>query len=115
MNQQQYVDLLKSSLLTATKKAVFDYIVGRIPWLGSALFSSITSMVINTVLKIAIEQTEMAAFFWYIDLRTAAQGKDFEKAALANQIAQMNGTPDEKKKAEQNLINAFRAFAKFSN
>lgn len=115
MTQQQYVDLIKSALLTATRKAVMDYLVAQIPFLGWAFVNPIVGMIVDQILSIVFQQTELAAFFFYIDFRTVAQGKDFENAAVANQTAQTNGTPEQKAKAEQDLITAFRAFAKLTN
>lgn len=75
----------------------------------------ILGFVVGKVLEIAIRETEIGLFFLYIDLRTSTQGRDFEKYMRLNLDAQKNGTPEQKAKAEKELKDAFRAFAKLTN
>lgn len=115
MTHQEYVSLLKTAALETGKRAVMEYIVARVPFFGFKIINPIAGFVVGKVLSIAIEQTELGAFFLYIDLRTARQGRDFEAAAMKNALAQKSGTPDERQHAEAELIRAFRALAKFTN
>ena len=97
------------------KRLVFDFIVSKVPFLGNFIFGPILGAVIGKILEIAIKYTEMGAFFLYIDLRTSAQGRAFEKAAFANVNAQKSNDAKVRANAEKELIDSFRAFIKFTN
>lgn len=84
-------------------------------FIGSNVAAPIIGYFVGVVLEIAVRETEMGLFFLYIDLRTSAQGRDFEKQARSNFEVQKNGTPEEKAAAEKELIDSFRAFVKISN
>lgn len=118
MNRQEYVDLIKSATLGAAKQGVLDYISAKLPSLFTGLIGKIATPIlgffVGKILSIAIEKTELGIFFLYTDFRVTAQGRDFEAYALANLNVRKNGTPEEIKNAEINLINAFRNFAKFN-
>lgn len=117
--RDEYVELIKSTALSAGKKAVMQIIIKQFPSLASGFLGTVVTpiigMFVGFILEAAIRQTEMGIFFLYIDLRTSAQGRDFEKFARANFEAQKNGTPEQKARAEKELINSFRALAKFTN
>lgn len=113
--QQEYVDLIKSSLLQALKKVVMQVIIKNIPMFGNFFFNPIVGFIVNKILTIAIDTAEMGAFFLYVDFRTSAQGKAYEQAAIANRNAQLKGTPIEKKLAEENLIKCLRDLVRLGN
>lgn len=113
--QQEYVDLIKSSMLQALKKAVMQIVVKNIPLFGNFFFNPIIGFIVNKILTIAIDTAEMGAFFLYVDFRTSAQGKAYEQAAIANRNAQLKGTPNEKKLAEENLIKCLRDLVRLGN
>jgi len=115
MNREVYVDLLKSTALDLGKRFVMQYLVAKIPFLALPIINPLAAFVVGYILKIAIRESEFAAFFLYIDLRTNKQGVAFVDAAAANRIAQETGTPEQKAVAEKALIDSFRAFAKFTN
>jgi hypothetical protein len=115
VTRDEYVEMIKSAALTAGKKAVMQKLVAKIPFLSVPLINPIIGYIAGLVLETAIRETEMGLFFLYVDLRLNAQAKDFEAAALKNMKAQMSGSDDEKKIAEKELIDSFRAFVKFSN
>lgn len=114
MTRDQYVEILKSAALSAGKKMVMSYLVTRVPFFALPIVNPILGFVVGSILEIAIRETEMGAFFLYIDLRTSAQGRAFEKAALKNYEVQKNGTPQEKADAEKELIDSFRTLVKFT-
>lgn len=119
-SRDAYVEFLKTTALSIGKKAVLQFLIPQLPkflttGLLGTLFSPLLGFLVGKILEIAIRETEIGAFFLYIDLRTSAQGRDFEAAAKANLEKQKNGTPAEKAKAEKDLIDAFRALAKFTN
>lgn len=118
--RDEYVALLKSAALTAAKKSVMKFLAAELPSvLTTGLIGSILTPVLGfiagKVLEIAIEKTELGLFFLYIDLRTSAQGREFEKAMKRNLEAQKGGNQEEMKNAEAQLIDSFRKLAKFTN
>jgi hypothetical protein len=85
------------------------------PFISLGPFSIIAGYIVGKILEIAIKETEFGAFVMYVDFRTNAQGREFEAAALKHQEAQKSGTPEEKANAEADLINKFRALARWTN
>lgn len=114
MTRDEYVDLLKSTALDLGTRLVIEYIVTRAPFFKLPFFNFFLSHIVQEILRIAIKQTELGAFFMYIDLRTHKQGVVYEAAALKNKLAQESGTDEEKRLAEENLINSFRMLAKLT-
>lgn len=118
--RDEYVELLKSTALSLGKEQVLKLLAAELPiglttgFVGS-LLNPIFGFLVGKVLEIAIRETEIGAFFLYIDLRTSAQGREFEKVARRNQAAQQSGTPAEKAAAEKELVSAFKAFVKLTN
>jgi hypothetical protein len=92
-----------------------QFLVAKIPFLALPIINPIVGFIVGYVLQIAIKQTEMGAFFLYIDTRTNKQGVAFMESAIKNRIAQQSGTAEEKINAEKNLIDSFRSFVKFTN
>lgn len=119
-SRDEYVELLKSTALSLGKQEVLPLLLSQLPsaltsgFIGT-LLNPIFGFLVGKVLEIAIRETEIGAFFLYIDLRTSAQGREFEKAARENLLKQKTGTPSEKAAAEKELKDAFRAFIKFTN
>lgn len=114
-SRDDYVESLKTAALQIGVKAVMNVIVTRIPFLGSWFISPILGFFVGKVLEIALRQTEMGAFFLFIDTRTSRQGRDFAEAARLNAIAQQTGTEEEKKHAEERLKTEFRNFVLFTS
>ena len=115
MTRDEYVELIKSTALDLGQRFVMSYLVAKLPFLAWPIVNPIASFIVGYVLKIAIRETEFGLFYLYIDTRTNKQGVAFMEAAIRNRKAQENGTPEEKEKAEKELIDAFRAFVKFTN
>ncbi len=120
MNRDEYVAILKEAALTAAKKSVMKLLLAELPkglvtgFIGS-IVAPILGVIVGKALELAIEKTELGLFFLYIDLRTSAQGREFERMAKANFDAQKSGSEQEKANAEQALIDSFRRLAKFTN
>ncbi len=115
MTRDEYVELIKSTALDLGQRFVMSYLVAKLPFLAWPIVNPIASFIVGYVLKIAIRETEFGLFYLYIDTRTNKQGVAFMEAAIRNRKAQESGTPEEKEKAEKELIDAFRAFVKFTN
>lgn len=111
MKHDDYVNAIKEAALSIGKQAVMRVIMAKIPASIAWLANPILGFFVGWVLTIAIKYTEFGAFYQYTDLRVGAQAKDFEEAAIKNQIAQQSGSKEEKRNAEINLIRAFDKFA----
>jgi hypothetical protein len=115
MTRDEYVELIKDSAIELGVKSSMAWLTSQFSFIGLSIPNFFVTKIVEVVLTIAIKHAEMGVFFTYIDLRTSKQGKEFEEAALRNKQVKENGTEDEKKKAEQDFIDKFRAFAKFTN
>lgn len=103
---------MKSSAVKLGSSSALFYIFGQLPFLKVPFFKQITEAIVNQIVKILVEKTEVGLFFLYIDTRTSKQGEVFAQMAYKNFIAQQIGNEIEKKIAEENLINAFKNFAR---
>lgn len=115
MNRDQYVELIKSTAIDLGRRFVMSYLITRVPFLALPIINPIAAFVVGYILKIAIRETEMGAFYLFIDIRTNKQGIAFIEAAIKNQLAQKSGNQAEIKNAEKELIDSFRSFVKFTN
>lgn len=110
---------MKSAFTSIAKKAIMAKLAKEVPklFLGKmgSVFNPIAGLIIDKILTVAVEETEAAAFFLYIDTRTGKQSKEFEDAAIVNYNAQRSGNKDEIAKAERNLKIAFLKFASLRN
>lgn len=118
--RDDYVRFLKDLALSIAKKQVLAILIPALPQalttgIVGTFLTPVIGYVVGLALEIAIEKTELGMFFLYIDLRTSAQGRDFEKAARANLDLQKTGSPEQREAAEKELIRAFKAFVKLTN
>lgn len=115
MGRQEYIDSIKNALVTLGKKAVLSYLGTALPFLNIPILRDIISILVERIFIIAITKTEFGVFAKYIDLRTSAQGRDFESAAINYNRLKQFGTQEEKKNAEKEFLNSARAFFSLSN
>lgn len=113
MTHQEYVDSLKTSAVKLGSSSALLYIFTNIPFLKAPFLKQITEKIVESIISIFVNKTEMGIFFIYIDVRTNNQGELFSLMAYKNYKAQKNGTEQEKKIAEENLIASFKNFASF--
>lgn len=111
MTHKEYVEIIQDSFVSIGVRAIMADLVSRSTFFALPFFNPITKLFVEYIVKSIAVKLETQSFFWFIDMRVGAQGKDFEKAALENFIAQREGTPEEKKRAEENLKIHFRALA----
>ena len=114
MKHSEYVEVIKKTALDAGKKLLLGELLKRVPFLFWGPLGAVTSLLVTKCLEILIQQTEFGIFFLYIDMRTDQQGKEFSSTAMKNYQIQQHGTPDEKKKSEEELIKAFKSFVRLS-
>lgn len=115
MKHSEYVEVIKNTAINLGKKTLMKALLTKVPFLFYGPFGVITELLIEKALVILIRETEFAVFFKYIDMRVDQQGKDFTEAALNNYRIQQNGTPEEKKKSEEELISKFKSFVKLTS
>lgn len=118
--RDQYVEQLKSTFLSLGKSQVLKLLLAQLPtslttgFVGS-LLNPIFGFLVGKILEIAIRETEIGAFFLFIDMRVKGQSKDFEAKMAAHIEAQKSGDPVRISKAEKELKDAFRAFIRLTN
>jgi hypothetical protein len=115
MKHDEYVEVLKSTISKLVIKSATEIVFKKVAFLAWGPLGPLTSYLIEKLVGIIINETELAIFLKYTDFRISKQGKIFSEAAIKNSEAQKNGSEDEKKKAEEELINSFRAFVKLTN
>jgi hypothetical protein len=108
MNHQEYVESLKSSAIKLGKDLLVREVKKRLPFLFLPVLNPITGYVIGKGVEILINHTEMAIFFFYIDMRVDKQAASFSQAAINNYKAQQSGSEYAKLEAEKALIKSFR-------
>jgi hypothetical protein len=94
---------------------VLAYFLTVAPWARLPVLHAVVKWIIDYVLTVAIDRTELGAFFLFVDVRTSLQGRAFAQAALKHREAQSTGTPAEKAAAEYALLHSFRALVKFTS
>lgn len=115
MTNEEAVSIAKSEFIKIGKGVLFNALSTYIPFFKIPPFSTIANMVIEKALNILANDTETGIFFLYINFHVDAQGRAFMEAAIANTKVQKEGTDAQKKQAEENLKNAFRALIRFSS
>ena len=114
LSRDDYVEIIKSSFVTFGVKILMAEAVSAVPFLAWPFFNPITKMAVEWAVTKLVTSGETAAFFLFIDMRVGKQAKGFEQAAIENAVAQLKGTAEEKKNAEQNLKIAFRDFIRIT-
>jgi hypothetical protein len=114
-SHEEYVKTLKDAAARLAVDVLIREVSKRLPFLFVPVLNPIVTFLLKKVVEILFTQTEFAVFFAYIDMRVDAQGRKFISAAKENRQAQINGTPEEKKLAEDKLISTFRDLAILGN
>lgn len=104
------MDAIKKSAVSTGKKVLIKTVAAKLPFLFVPIVGPITTLLLGKIVEILVNETEFALYFKYIDLRVDAQGRSFSEAVVRNYQAQQNGSPDEKAKAEKELIKSFKSF-----
>ena len=115
MTIDDLVEQLKGAIITIGTQSVMAFLSVNAPFFALPVIRQITEFAVNKIISLAIKETEIGAFFAYVDIYTKAQVKAFEEAAIRNKIAQESGTDEEKKKAEEAFIAAARDLIKFNH
>ncbi len=108
---EDYVKALKGFFFSLAKKAVLDKITASIPWLVSAPALPLVNFLLDKVIGIIIDNAEVSLFFKFVDTRVGNQAQGFEEAITKLSTA----TPEQREQAENEAIEAYRAFLKLNN
>lgn len=87
MTTQELVDQFKSSLVRIGTDGVMTYLTAQIPFFSLPIVRYFTKIIVENIISIVVNYTELGVYFIHIDLKTAAQAKDFEQAAKLNKEA----------------------------
>lgn len=105
---------IKSAFVTVYSGAVIAALVAQFPVLAHPFAQWILKRVLNKALTKAADEGDVMAFFKYIDVRTNAQGVEFEKDAThLEYLKKMKAPKEEIARAEQKKWDSFKRFAKF--
>lgn len=114
MTHAEYVNILKGTLQKLLLNSVLTFLYAEVPLLSVPPLKNILSFFINKIISILLNQTELAIFLRYTDIRVSQEGKAFNDAVLKNHEAQTQGDENARKIAEKNLMDTFRIFAKLN-
>jgi hypothetical protein len=111
-SRDEYVSAMKQAFVSIATRLTIAWAATLSSGVTANPFlSKIIELIANHLFQFLANQSELGAFFLYIDTRVGLQSKDFEDAAFNNWKVQQNGTKDEKKKAETDLWLKFKTFA----
>lgn len=113
--RDEYVSIVQSAFITLGKNAAMKFLVSNFPFMGWNFLNPIVGYFVGLIVEALARETEMQAFFLYIDLRVKKQSESFEKAAAENFEAQRGTDETRKKLAEDNLKREFAAFVRLSS
>lgn len=91
-----------------------NYLTIRYPFLKIPLLGSIMQFFVEKILNILISFPEFWAYSLSVLITVKHQESAFNDAVNANTQALLTGTDEEKKKAQQNLIDAARNFIRIT-
>lgn len=106
---------IKSAFVSISKKAILAHLITQFPFLAHPFLQKLLeTIILDPLLKSLSNNSEMMIFFLYIDWRGNEQAKEWVLAAQKNHLAQQNGTPEEKKEAEDALWKAASNFIRYN-
>lgn len=116
MNTDELIEVFKKSVVEIGSRGVMAYLVAQAPVLGLPVIRTIVSAMVSRIIDILVTNTELAIYFVYTDQRTAKQAKEYEEAAVRRAVIMQSqlSTEEEKKNAEEELINRARELIRLS-
>ena len=115
MTRDEYVASIKSAFILLGTKAVKAQLIALTGFFGLPLISGFVDWALGKILTIVATQAETQVFFFFIDMRVADQGRDFEAAALSYWRLQQEGSEAARKEAENELLKKFIPLVKFAS
>jgi len=109
---KQLVQVAKDLFIDTSKAILKSYLssIIAIPIVGTI----VNSLIDFFVGKIA-DGLEVASFFVYTDVRVTAEGRAYFDAKIKGYEVELNGTPEQKKAAEDAIKTAFYNLAHFNS
>lgn len=115
MNRDEYVKSIKSAFLLLGTKAVMTELVAITGFFALPLIGPLTNWAVDKIITIIATKAETQAFFLFIDMRVAEQGRDFESAAMNYWKLTQGADIQAIKEAENELIEKFIPLVKFAS
>jgi hypothetical protein len=103
MKREEYLEIIKETLLKAVKKSFMEAVIKRLPFLALPVINPILGAIVGKVLEILLNETELRVSYLYTDFRVNQEAKSYIEMANGYK----NGTVKEK-----DLIDSFRKFVK---
>lgn len=101
------IEHVKDALISASTLGVMTYLSAQFPFFALPVVNQITELAVNKIISLAVNFTELGAYFVYVDLYTAKERADFEEAVAKKANAK---TEAEIAAANQAIIEAARKF-----
>lgn len=115
MTRDDYVNSIKSAFVLLGTKAVMTELVALTGFFALPLIGPLTNWAVEKILTLVATKAETQAFFLFIDMRVAEQGRDFESAAMNYWKLTQGTDPQAIKEAENELIKKFIPLVKFAS
>lgn len=106
MTHDQFIKLLQERIKGQMTKSVLDILLKKFAFLSWGLLAPLLEKFLNYVFSLAVDKTELKVYLEYTDFRVTKQGNEFHQALITNQIAQKEGSDEQKKAAENGLKTA---------
>lgn len=114
-NYDDLVGNLKASLITVAASGVMKTLVAQFSFLALNPLFPICLKLVTMVLTIALRDTELGAYYLYVDLLTDRQAKEFKDAVGHYKLAKEVGTPEDREEAAKRLISTARDLIRFGS
>lgn len=115
MTHDDYVEILKDTLLKQALESSYSYIISKATFLAWGPLAPILKFILEKILIVFITKTELAIYLQFTDFRVSSQGREFSKAIEVNMKAQKSGNKKEIEIAEKYLKDSFRDLVKLTN
>lgn len=112
MNRSEYVQIIRSSLVSMIKERVMKGLISQLPFFASGPLGFIASALLGKLINFLIDGAEVIAFISFIEVRTSLQGKAFLESAKNFHNEQ---DKEKKKLLEKELIDKARELIKLAN
>jgi len=112
VDYEKYSQIVRDAAHTVIKTALITKAVSLFPFLVK--LNKLLDLLAGKIATVIVDYTDMKVFFAYTDFRVNRQASSFMTASeIHHQLKEdPNATAEEKQRAEANLINSFRSFAK---
>lgn len=112
MNLDDAINAFKEAIIKVASTEIMALIIGAAPFFAWPVINQVTSFIVNQIVSLLINKTEVGIYFIRTDILTTGQASTYLKAQEDLQGAK---TDDEKKVAELAVINAARDLIKFNH